>query len=318
MKQTLAVPLLTIVVPCYNEQEVLRETIGQLTEFLDGQIKNGAISRSSYILFVDDGSQDATWQIIKQENNDNEYVQGVRLAKNRGHQLALLAGLEAAKGDITVSIDADMQDDISVMAEMVAEFKKGSEIVYGVRSSRTTDSAFKRNTAQSYYWLLSKFGVDVVYNHADYRLMSRKALDALKEFGETNLFLRGLIPTLGFQTSQVYYSRAERFAGESKYPLKKMLALAVEGVTSFSSVPLRFVSILGLLVFLVSMLVSFWALGTFMFTDNAIPGWTSSVLPMYLLGGIQLLSLGVIGEYVGKIYLETKRRPRYIVMDKIE
>lgn len=313
-----SLPSLTIVIPCYNEEEVLPETASRLIKLLETEVKSNKISQDSHMLLVDDGSQDSTWQIISKLGESNPTIKGIRLAQNKGHQFALLAGLENATGDILVSIDADLQDDISVISKMVDEFKKGNDIVYGVRSSRDTDTFFKRNTAQVYYWLLKKLGVDIVYNHADYRLMSRKTIEALKLHGEVNLFLRGLIPTLGFRSTQVTYARNERFAGESKYPLKKMLGLALEGVTSFSIAPLRFISGLGFIIFFLSMIVSIWAVYTYFVTESAIPGWTSSVLPMYLLGGVQLLSLGMIGEYVAKTYMETKKRPRYIVMEELK
>ena len=313
----IAAPVLSIVIPCYNEEEVLPETVSRLTELLQRDIANNKIASDSHILLVDDGSKDGTWHLISELGKENLHIKGLRLAHNRGHQFALLAGLENATGDVIVSIDADLQDDISVISTMVEAYKDGNDIVYGVRASRETDTFFKRNTAQVYYWLLKKLGVDIVYNHADFRLMSRKTIEALKNYGEVNLFLRGLIPTLGFRTTQVTYTRSERFAGESKYPLKKMLALALEGVTSFSIAPLRLISVLGFAIFVISMMVSVWAVYTYLIADDAIPGWTSSVLPMYLLGGVQLLSLGMIGEYVAKTYMETKRRPRYLIMTEV-
>ncbi len=312
-----SVPVLSIVIPCFNEEEVLPETVKRMLELIKEDIDIGKISRDSHMLLVDDGSKDSTWEIIADLGRDNSHVKGIRLASNKGHQYALLAGLEHASGDVLVSIDADLQDDISVISRMIDEFNKGNDIVYGVRSSRETDTFFKRNSAQSYYWLLAKMGVDVIYNHADYRLMSRRTIEALNSYGEVNLFLRGLIPTLGFKSTQVAYTRNERFAGESKYPIRKMFALAIEGITSFSVAPLRFISGLGIVVFFVSILVSLWASYSYFIAESAIPGWTSSVLPMYLLGGIQLLSLGMIGEYVAKIYMETKRRPRYLIMDEV-
>lgn len=313
----IAAPVLSIVIPCYNEEEVLPETVSRLTELLQRDIADNKIASDSHMLLVDDGSNDGTWHLISELGKVNLHIKGLRLAHNRGHQFALLAGLENANGDAIVSIDADLQDDISVISTMIEAYKKGNDIVYGVRASRKTDTFFKRNTAQGYYWLLKKLGVDIVYNHADFRLMSRKTIEALKNYGEVNLFLRGIIPTLGFRTTQVTYTRSERFAGESKYPLKKMLSLALEGVTSFSIAPLRLISGLGFAIFVISMMVSMWAVYTYLMTDDAIPGWTSSVLPMYLLGGVQLLSLGMIGEYVAKTYMETKRRPRYLIMNEV-
>lgn len=305
--------VLSVVIPCYNEEEVLPETAKQLRALLDSMVSERLIDADSHLCLVDDGSKDRTWPIIQELANESRQVRGLKLARNRGHQNALLAGLENAEGDILVSIDADLQDDITVIRSMVVEYYNDNEIVYGVRKKRTTDSFFKRFTAEGYYYLLSKMGVNIVFNHADYRLMSRRTIEALRQYEEVNLFLRGIIPTIGFSTIEVYYDRAERFAGESKYPFKKMLALALDGITSFSAVPLRFIAGLGLVIFVFSMLISAWALGVRLFTDQAIPGWASSVLPMYVLGGIQILSLGVIGEYVSKVYMETKRRPRYFI-----
>jgi glycosyltransferase involved in cell wall biosynthesis len=251
--------------------------------------------------------------MIDEYSVSNPKIKGIKLSRNKGHQNALLAGLETADGDLLVSIDADLQDDITVIREMVKEYYKGHDVVYGVRKVRTTDTVFKRTTAQGFYTLIQKLGVDVVYNHADFRLMSRRAIEALKGHKEVNLFLRGMIPLIGFSSTNVEYARTERFAGESKYPLKKMLALAVDGITSFSAYPLRLIAGLGFSIFLFSIFISLWVFYTLIFTDNAIPGWASSVLPMYLLGGIQLLSIGVVGEYVGKIYMESKSRPRYVI-----
>lgn len=306
---------LSIVIPCYNEEEVLPETIKQISALLDEMEAEGLVKADSHLCLVDDGSKDRTWQIIAESSRKNARVKGLKLARNRGHQNALLAGLENAEGDVLISIDSDLQDDIKVIRSMMEEYYEGSDVVYGVRKARETDTRFKRITAEGYYWFLRKMGVDIIFNHADFRLMSRRAIEALKKYEEVNLFLRGIIPTIGFPSTTVEYDRAERFAGESKYPLKKMLALAIDGITSFSPVPLRFIAGLGLLIFIFSMLISLWALGVRLFTDEAIPGWASSVLPMYILGGIQLLSLGVIGEYVAKIYGETKARPRYVIQE---
>lgn len=308
---------LSVVIPCYNEEEVLPETIQQLSALLDEMEENGLVEAGSHLCLIDDGSRDRTWQIIADSARESSRVKGLKLARNRGHQNALLAGLENAEGDVLISIDSDLQDDIQVIKKMMQAYYEGNDVVYGVRKARDADTKFKRITAEGYYWFLKKMGVDIIFNHADFRLMSRRAIDALKQYEEVNLFLRGIIPTIGFPATTVEYDRAERFAGESKYPLRKMLALAVDGVTSFSPVPLRFIAGLGLLIFVFSMIISVWALGVRIFTDEAIPGWASSVLPMYILGGIQLLSLGVIGEYIAKIYSETKKRPRYFVSDKI-
>lgn len=306
-------PTLAIVVPCYNEEEVLPETVSRLLALLAAMRDEGLIADGSGVWFVDDGSRDRTWQLIEEHVRLDRRINGIRLSRNRGHQQALLAGLETATGDVLVSIDADLQDDVSVIRQMVLEFHRGSDVVFGVRKARDTDTWFKRATAEGYYRILRVLGVDIVFNHADFRLMSRRAIEALRRHEETNLFLRGIIPTIGFPSSTVEYDRAGRFAGESKYPLRKMLALAIDGVTSFSAAPLRFIAAMGLTIFVISMITSAWALWIKLFTDSVVPGWASSVLPMYLLGGVQLLSLGVLGEYVAKIYMESKRRPRYII-----
>ena len=304
---------LSIVVPCYNEEAVLPETVQRLTELLQSLIAKGKLTSDSCVYYVDDGSRDRTWDLIEELAKTNGFVRGVKLSRNRGHQNALLAGLLTVKGEAVISVDADLQDDLGAIEEMLDDYAAGYDIVYGVRSSRKTDTFFKNFTAIAYYRLLAIMGVEIIYNHADYRLMSRRVIDALKEFGEVNLFLRGIIPQLGFAHSIVYYERAERFAGESKYPLKKMLALAWQGITSFSDVPLKAITHLGLLVSLISFAVTIWAIWVKLFTENALPGWASTVLPIYFLGGIQLLCLGMIGEYLAKIYTETKRRPRFII-----
>jgi len=304
---------LSIVVPCFNEEEVLPETIRRLTALLERLVASGKLSDDSRICFVDDGSSDKTWTLIEKQSQVDSRIGGIKLSRNRGHQNALLAGLLSAPGDAIVSIDADLQDDPEVIEQMLDHYHDGAQIVYGVRKARHTDTAFKRMTAEGYYRILQVMGVDVVFNHADYRLMGRRAIDALKDYGEINIFLRGIVPTIGLTTSIVEYDREERFAGESKYPLKKMLSLAIDGVTSFSAVPLRFIAALGLLTFFGTILLSIWVVWTRFVSDDAIPGWASSVLPMYFLGGIQLLSIGIVGEYVAKIYTESKRRPRYFI-----
>jgi len=304
---------LSIVVPCYNEEAVLPETVQRLTELLQYLINNGKVTLDSCVYYVDDGSRDRTWELIDKLSETNRHVQGIKLSRNRGHQNALLAGLLTVKGEVVISVDADLQDDLAAIEKMLDDYAAGYDIVYGVRSSRKTDTFFKNFTAIAYYRLLEIMGVEIIYNHADYRLMSRRVIDALKEFGEVNLFLRGIIPQLGFSHTIVYYERADRFAGESKYPLKKMLSLAWQGITSFSDVPLQFITGLGLVVSLISFAVTIWAIWIKLFTELAIPGWASTVLPIYFLGGIQLLCLGIIGEYLAKIYTETKRRPRYII-----
>jgi glycosyltransferase involved in cell wall biosynthesis len=310
-------PQLAIVVPCYNEAEVLPETVRRLTALLDRLVQTETIAPGSHVLFVDDGSSDATWQLIRQSQDSHGRIKGIKLSANRGHQVALIAGLFSAQGDVLVSIDADLQDDLSAIEAMLAAHAAGHEIVFGVRKERRADTWFKRVSAESYYRLLKLLGIKVVFNHADYRLMSRRAIEALKEYGEVNLFLRGIVPLMGFKTSVVYYDRGERFAGDSKYPLKRMLMLAFDGITSFTAFPLRMISILGLLVSMVSLAMIGWVLWTKLFTTHAIPGWASSVIPVYFLGGLQLLSVGVLGEYVAKIYSETKRRPRYFIEEQL-
>lgn len=304
---------LAIVVPCFNEEEVLPTTVTHLAELLDRLVAENLISLESTITFIDDGSSDKTWHLIEDAARDNKSIHGIKLSRNRGHQNALLAGLMSVSADAVISIDADLQDDISSIREMVLKYREGAEIVYGIRSHRGTDTRFKRMSAESYYGLLRFLGVDVVFNHADYRLMGHRAIDALKKYGEVNIFLRGIIPQLGFRTANIYYGRAERFAGESKYPLKKMLTLAWDGLTSFSSLPLRGITVLGFIVSMFSFAIGGWALIARLFFDGNVPGWASTVIPMYFLGGIQLLSLGIIGEYIAKIYSETKRRPRYLI-----
>lgn len=304
---------LAIIVPCFNEEQVLPETARRLESLLSRLETLGKISTKSKIVFVDDGSSDRTWLLIEEMARSDSRVEGLKLSRNQGHQNALLAGLLNATGDALVSIDADLQDDVDAIEEMVDRFLEGYDIVYGVRVERKTDSAFKRATAQGYYRLLKFFGVNIVYNHADFRLMSRRSVEALRQFGEVNLFLRGLIPLLGYNSTSVHYSRAGRFAGESKYPLHKMLALAINGITSFSAVPLRYIAAFGMLVSLVSVGMVAWVLWVRLFTEMAVPGWASSVIPIYFIGGIQLLGIGVVGEYLAKLYNETKQRPRFFL-----
>jgi len=307
-----AAPSLDIVVPCYNEEAVLPETARQLTALLDRLLAAGSVT-SATVHFVDDGSRDSTWGLVETLHAADARLCGIKLSRNRGHQNALMAGLSTATADVVVSIDADLQDDPSIIADMVDAYRGGAEIVLGVRSDRGTDSAFKRLTGQGFYRFLKGMGVEIVYDHADYRLMSRRALGALAQYPETNLFLRALIPQLGFTVATVPYRRAERFAGESKYPLSKMLAFALDGVTSFSTRPLRLITLLGFLVSTVSFALGIWAFCVAVFTTAGVPGWASTVVPIYLICGVQLLCIGIIGEYVGKIYFETKRRPRFIV-----
>jgi glycosyltransferase involved in cell wall biosynthesis len=309
---------LALVIPCYNEEEVLPETTARLTSLLADLHQRGKIADGYRVYYVDDGSRDATWRIIGEQARTHAFVCGIKLSRNRGHQNALLAGLMTAQADVVISVDADLQDDLAAIEQMLDAYRGGCDIVYGVRKARKTDSVFKRLSAESYYRLLALMGVEIVFNHADYRLMSRRAIEALRQYGEANLFLRGIIPQLGFNTGTVYYDRAERFAGESKYPLSKMLALALQGITSFSVVPLRIITTMGLLISAISFGIGLWAVWIRLYTQHAIPGWASTVLPMYFLGGIQLLSLGVIGEYLGKIYMETKARPRYFISEVID
>lgn len=304
---------LSIVVPCYNEESVLPETARRLVTLLQGLVQTGEVDASSHVYFIDDGSKDATWSLIESLAAKSPELKGIKLSRNCGHQIAVLAGLMTVPGDAVISVDADLQDDLGAIERMLAEFRNGSEIVYGIRKRRDTDTFVKRATAEGYYRLLARLGVEIVFNHADYRLLGRRALSALSGYEEVNVFLRGLIPQLGFRTSCVYYDRAERFAGESKYPLRKMLALAWNGVTSFSAAPLRFITGFGIIIALVSLALSVWALWVRLFGHSAVPGWASSVVPIYFLGGLQLFSIGLIGEYLAKTYLEVKRRPRFII-----
>lgn len=305
---------LYIVVPCYNEEEVLPETSKRLLAKIENLKSQGRITGKSRILFVDDGSRDKTWEMISDLHKQNPHFAGVKLAHNRGHQNALLAGLMTAKEycDIAISMDADLQDDIDAVDKMLDENDMGCEVVYGVRSSRETDTFFKRTTAQGFYKFMKVMGVDVVYNHADYRLMSRRALEGLADYKEVNLFLRGIVPLIGFKSSSVTYERHERFAGESKYPLKKMLSFAFDGITSFSIKPIRWVTVIGFLIFIASILAIIYTVISKLL-GVAVAGWTATMLSIWMLGGIQLLSLGIIGEYIGKIYIESKERPRYLI-----
>ena len=310
--------ILYIVVPCYNEEEVLPETSKRLKEKRKALIEAGVIGEKSRILFVDDGSKDKTWLLIQEFCANDTCFSGLKLAHNRGHQNALLAGLMTAKeyADIEISMDADLQDDIEAMDAFIEKYHAGNDIVYGVRSSRKKDSFFKRSTALAYYRFLQKMGVDIIYNHADYRLMSRRALEALADFKEVNLFLRGIVPLIGFQTAVVEYERSSRFAGESKYPLKKMLSFAIDGITSFSIKPIRMITALGFLIFAFSLIMLIYSI-VIKITGHADSGWASLICSIWMIGGIQLLSLGIIGEYIGKIYNETKARPRYIIEEFI-
>jgi polyisoprenyl-phosphate glycosyltransferase len=304
---------LSIVVPCYNEEAALPLTAAALEAFLRSMIARGTVAPASSIWLIDDGSTDRTWRLIESLTTRSALFVGVKLSRNRGHQNALLAGLLSADGDAIVSIDADLQDDVGAIESMLAAYAQGYEIVYGIRSARQSDTRFKRWTALAYYRLLRTLGVDIVPNHADFRLMGRAAIKALAAYGEVNLFLRGIIPQLGFRYTSVRYERRERVAGQSKYPLRKMLRLALDGITSFTPLPLRMIAMLGGFVCLFSLAMVVWIIAIRLFTNHALPGWASTTVPIYLLGGVQLLSLGIVGEYVARIYSETKARPRFII-----
>ncbi|WP_196048920.1 glycosyltransferase family 2 protein [Clostridium saudiense] len=303
-----------LVIPCYNEEEVLLETAKRLKEKINILIEKGKISEKSRVTFVDDGSKDNTWSIIEHLNSSNNIFSGIKLSRNRGHQNALLAGLMTVKNycDAAISLDADLQDDINVIDKFIDKFIEGCDVVYGVRSDRKTDTIFKRTTAQGFYKVMKVLGVDIVYNHADYRLMSKRALESLEQFKEVNLFLRGIVPLIGYKSDVVLYERNERFAGESKYPLKKMLSFAFEGITSFSVKPIRLILTVGIVMFISSLVallyfLIIWIMG------KTVQGWTTVVASIWMLGGIQLLCLGIIGEYIGKIYMESKARPKFII-----
>jgi len=304
---------IAIVVPCYNEEAVLPETNRRLLALVTRLVAEGRIRATSYVLYVDDGSSDSTWALIEEYADQDTNVRGIKLSRNRGHQNALLAGLLTSDADAVISVDADLQDDLEAIPEMIKAYAEGFDVVFGVRKQRVTDTFLKRFTAESYYRLLDRMGVEIVFNHADYRLLSRRVVEALAQHDESNLFLRGIVPQLGYPSTSVYYDRAERFAGESKYPLRKMLAFAWEGISSFSAMPLRIITWFGMLISLGSFTVGFWALFIKLFSDMAVPGWASTVIPIYMLGGVQLLAIGVIGEYLAKIYVETKRRPKYFI-----
>lgn len=311
--------VLYIVIPCYNEEEVLCETAKRLTDKLHRMISDQVVSDQSRMVFVDDGSKDRTWELIRELHESNPLVLGIKSSRNRGHQNTLLAGLFTVKDDcdMAVSMDADLQDDIEVLDQFVKQYEEGCEIVYGVRSARKTDTFFKKFTAESFYKLMSHMGVDIVYNHADYRLMSKRAIEELANYKEVNLFLRGIVPMIGFKSGIVEYERHERFAGQSKYPLKKMLAFAMDGITSLSIKPIRFITALGVALFLVSIvLLIYYIVGYF--AGNTVEGWATLVVSIWGIGGLELLAIGVIGEYIGKIYLETKERPRYIVEEYLK
>lgn len=311
-------PILYIVIPCYNEQEALPITSKRLIELTDDMIKRDIIDAESRIVLVDDGSKDETWRVISELHEKDKRFDGVKLAHNAGHMNALWAGmtLSVEHCDCMISIDADLQDDVNAMYGFLEEYKKGADVVSGVRSSREKDTFFKRTTAQGFYKLMNKLGVEMVYNHADYRLLSRRALEALLSFGEVNMFLRGMVPMLGFKTAKVYYERGERVAGESKYPLKKMIAFAMEGITSLSNKPIRYVFLLGVLCALLGAAMAVYVVIS-LIRGHTVAGWASIMMSIWLLGGLQLIALGVIGEYIGKIYMETKRRPKFILEEHL-
>lgn len=306
--------ILYVVIPCYKEEEVLPETARRMKDKMKSLVEEGKISDKSRVMFVNDGSTDRTWEIICRLHNEDKLFSGVDLSRNRGHQNALLAGLMTAVkySDMTISMDADLQDDINAIDSMIDKYYEGCDVVYGVRSSRDTDTFFKKFTAESFYKLMKLMGADIVFNHADYRLMSKRALEGLSQFGEVNLFLRGIVPEIGYKSGIVEYERAERFAGESKYPLKKMLSFAFDGITSFSIKPIRIIITLGFFMCIFSILALIWSI-VVKIMGNSEAGWTSLMASIWLIGGIQVVSIGVIGEYIGKIYKETKKRPRYII-----
>ncbi len=308
---------LYIVIPCYNEEAVLYEVTKALKSKLQGLLDQGLIAKESKVVYVDDGSRDKTWSIIEELHQANDFVLGVKLSRNRGHQNALLAGLMYAKdrADFVISMDADLQDDVNAVDEFIKKHYEGSDVVYGVRSKRDKDTFFKRATAEGFYVIMEKFGVEIVFNHADYRLMSKRALESLADYKEANLFLRGIIPTIGYKSEKVYYERNERVAGETKYTVRKMVNFALDGITSFSTKPIRYITMTGFLMFIAS--IGFMIYSLFQkFYGITVPGWTTLICSIWMIGGIQLLSIGIIGEYVGKVYIESKARPRFII-DKV-
>ena len=310
---------LYLVIPCYNEEEVLQDTAAKLKNKMSDMIARGVISPESRIIMVNDGSMDLTWRIIEKLHEEDSLFGGINLTRNRGHQNALLGGLMTVKddADMTISLDADLQDDINAIDEMLEKFKAGNDVVYGVRSSRKKDTFFKKTTAEGFYHMMKWMGVDIVFNHADYRLMSKRVLDELENYKEVHLFLRGMIPLIGFPSDNVYYERKERMAGESKYPLKKMLAFAFDGISSFSVKPIRFIVWLGFVIFIVSIGMLIYSIVEHMLGDT-VRGWSSLIVSIWALGGLQLLAIGIIGEYIGKVYMETKGRPRYAVEEVLD
>ena len=312
-------PIIGIISPCYNEEQALVETEKQLRNLIAEMVADNLISNQSFVAFIDDGSKDGTWKTIETKANQNTQIKGLKLVGNVGHQNALLAGLLTfnEEADALISIDADLQDDISVIAQMIQKFQSGIDVVYGVRKERSTDTYFKRNSALLFYWFIQKMKSNMIRNHADYRLCSQRVINNLSHFNEINLFLRGIIPSMGFTSDVIYYDRLERKAGSSKYPFRKMLAFAWNGITSFSNYPLKLVTTIGFVIFFCCLIMSGYALVS-LYSHNVVPGWLSTVLPMYFLGGIQLFCFGIIGEYIGKIYLEVKKRPRYFVDKRVD
>jgi glycosyltransferase involved in cell wall biosynthesis len=310
---------LGIVIPCYNEEEALIETSKRVSALLDEMVLKGTIDKESFICFVDDGSHDKTWELVEKLQQESTYIRGIKLSRNFGHQNALIAGLMQLKesADALISMDADLQDDITLIYQFVEKYNEGYEIVYGVRNDRSSDTTMKRNSANLFYKFQHFMGIEAVQNHADYRLLSRKALTALAEFKEINLFLRGIVPMLGFRSCNVYYTRAERFAGETKYPFKKMILFALDGIASFSVRPLRFITVVGAILFMLSLLGIIWVIFEKFVLGNVVQGWASMMVSIYFIGGIQVMSLGIIGEYVGRGFQEGKGRPRYIIDKEI-
>ncbi|MBC1484412.1 glycosyltransferase family 2 protein [Listeria sp. FSL L7-1485] len=311
-------PFLTVVVPCYNEEEVLSESVAQLTSIIKKLIMSDSISDKSQIMFVDDGSKDKTWELIEEYSESNAHVSGLKLSRNYGHQGALLAGLTSAHvySDCVVSIDADLQDDVNAIIKFMEKYHEGYDVVYGVRDKRDTDTYFKRNSALAFYKIMSKLGVNMVPNHADYRLLSKRALTEFLRYKEENMFIRGIVPLLGFKSTKVYYNRNERFAGESKYPLKKMLLFAVDGITSFSVAPIRLLLVVGSFTFFVGVILGIYAVIQKLLGE-VVPGWTSLITSLWLIGGVQLIGMGILGEYIGKIFKQVKGRPRFTIEDNV-
>lgn len=311
-------PFLTVVVPCYNEEEVLSESVTQLTNIIEKLVMSESISDKSQIMFVDDGSKDRTWELIQQYSESNKHVSGLKLSRNYGHQGALLAGLTEAHAysDCVVSIDADLQDDVNAIIEFIEKYHEGYDVVYGVRDKRDTDTYFKRNSALAFYRIMSKLGVNMVPNHADYRLLSKRALTEFLRYKEENMFIRGIVPLLGFKSTKVFYNRNERFAGESKYPLKKMVLFAVDGITSFSVAPIRLLLVLGSVIFMIGVVMGIYAIVQ-KIIGAVVPGWTSLIVSLWLIGGIQLIGIGVLGEYIGKIFKQVKERPRFTIEENV-